>query len=191
MHYTCDAYRMYSGDKAAAAAAAFAAAAAYYAFAAFAAAAAAAAFAAAAAAAASSMQRRFVQGISNLVQSTTMVQVDSHGSKEFCDVIELCVVSRHVALVHHARVNTIHTGKCFTCNPHLTAASKSCFKCAGAAAPRAQTCRCLRRVIPIMVRWLQACSTQLNRPLWKLQQSNHGGCLFAVTEFNGVAACSR
>ena len=30
-------------------------------------------------------ERRFVQGISNLVQSTTMVQVDSHGSKVFCD----------------------------------------------------------------------------------------------------------
>jgi len=34
-------------------------------------------------------ERRFVQGISNLVQSTTMVQVDSHGSKVFCDIIGL------------------------------------------------------------------------------------------------------
>jgi hypothetical protein len=32
-----------------------------------------------------------------------------------------------------------------------------------------------------MVNWSQACTTQVNRPMWQLQQANYGGCLFAVS----------
>jgi len=32
-----------------------------------------------------------------------------------------------------------------------------------------------------MVNWSQACTAQVNRPLWQLQQANYGGCLFAVS----------
>ena len=31
-----------------------------------------------------------------------------------------------------------------------------------------------------MLNWSQICSEKLNRPLWQQQQSNYGGCLFAV-----------
>jgi hypothetical protein len=33
----------------------------------------------------------------------------------------------------------------------------------------------------------QACDAQLQRPLWRLQQANYGGCVFAVRLF----ACIR
>ena len=40
----------------------------------------------------------------------------------------------------------------------------------------------------IAVNWLQmdfrsACNAQLQRPLWRLQQANYGGCVFAVSAF--------
>jgi hypothetical protein len=28
-----------------------------------------------------------------------------------------------------------------------------------------------------------ACNAQLQRPLWRLQQANYGGCVFAVSAF--------
>jgi hypothetical protein len=32
-----------------------------------------------------------------------------------------------------------------------------------------------------MVDWAQACTAQMNRPLWLLLQANYGGYLFAVS----------
>ena len=37
--------------------------------------------------------------------------------------------------------------------------------------------------IDLMVNWSHACTTQLNRPMWQLQQANYGGGLFAVSAF--------
>jgi hypothetical protein len=34
-----------------------------------------------------------------------------------------------------------------------------------------------------MVNWSNACTTQLDRPMWQLQQANYGGGLFAVSAF--------
>ena len=49
--------------------------------------------------------------------------------------------------------------------------------------PRARSLRdaLARRHRPHMVNWSQACTAQLNRPLWQLQQANDGGCLFVVS----------
>jgi hypothetical protein len=39
-----------------------------------------------------------------------------------------------------------------------------------------------------MINWSQACTAQLNRPLWQQQQANCGGCLFAVSDLRCLSA---
>jgi hypothetical protein len=42
-----------------------------------------------------------------------------------------------------------------------------------------------------MFNWSQACTAQLNRPLWQKHQANYGGNLFAVSDLPFFAAAVK